>query len=305
MDIVREFEQKITTGKKLRREKVLNLSMEYKQRIEEYKMKNGKPLKFSTITSRLSNLNMIVKSRYPEFYEYISKQVLPDRDEKKKQMKERLEKNVKRLSDREEFDYDEYIRIIDSLRTSKNYWDLVVLAIMTAGRRPTEIIARGSFEELKDDPHHVMFSGQLKKRRERDRKSFKIPILHITASEFIKLITKIRRMKSYSHLANTEVASRTNAYTNKRLRGIFERDLTCKTLRSVYAYIAYRLYGDDKISEIVYGAKILGHNDLDTNTFAQSYNHIFVTGIEPKAKVINKENVVNLLEELEKAIEKL
>jgi integrase len=119
-------------------------------------------------------------------------------------------------------------------------------------------------------------------------------------------------MKDYSKFANTGVASRTNAYTNKRLRKIFERssaagdrDLTCKTLRSVYAYIAYRLYGDDKISEILYGAKILGHNDLDTNTFAQSYNHIFVKGIEPKSKTSNKEVVKGLIEELSEAVDKL
>ena len=67
--------------------------------------------------------------------------------------------------------------------------------------------------------------------------------------------------------------ARTNAYVNKAIRNALDRDVTSETIRCIYAYIAYRLYGNPRISEPIYCSKILGHKG-SPNVFVNNYNRI-------------------------------
>ena len=87
-------------------------------------------------------------------------------------------------------------------------------------------------------------------------------------------------MKNYQNETNAFIASRTNAYVNKAVRIALNRDdVTSETVRCIYAYIAYHLYGNPRISEPIYCSKIFGHKG-NPNVFVNNYNRIFISGIE-------------------------
>ena len=86
------------------------------------------------------------------------------------------------------FTYDEIKIAIDTLKSSDDYYKLVVCVLLATGRRSSEVIARGIFERSKIT-HHVLFSGQLKTGDEK-REAYDIPVLGITPQSLIKLVEK-------------------------------------------------------------------------------------------------------------------
>jgi hypothetical protein len=204
---------------------------------------------------------------------------VPDRKEKKSQIQERNNFNIERLTNRQEFTYKEITDTIKKFKNSSNYYQLVVCILLATGRRSTECIARGNFEKSKT-PHHISFSGQLKAKYE-VREAYEIPVIGMSPTNLISLVDKIREMKDFSDKSNEFIASRTNAYVNKAIVDAFDtkdRHVTSETLRCVYAYISYRLYGNPKISEAVYGSKILGHVGT-AHTFLDNYSRVVVSGV--------------------------
>ena len=270
--IEKEFEEKLS-AKKLSDSQVVALVKSYHTKIEE----SG--LAQNTRFTKMSRLNVAVKNLYPHLYETVKKFNIPPRKEKKSQIQERNKFNIERLTNRQEFTYDEIINAINTLKKSEDYYKLVVCILLSTGRRATEVIARGNFEKSKT-PHHISFSGQLKTKDE-VREAYDIPVLGMTPNALISLVDKIRNMKDYSDKSNEFIASRTNAYVNKAIVDAFDtkdRHVTSETLRCVYAYISYRLYGNPKISEAVYGSKILGHVGT-AHTFLDNYSRVFVSGV--------------------------
>ena len=117
----------------------------------------------------------------------------------------------------------------------------------------------------------------------------------------IALVDKIREMKDFSDKSNEYIASRTNTYVNKAIVDDFDtknRHVTSETLRCVYAYISYRLYGNPKISEAIYGSKILGHVGT-AHTFLDNYNRVFVSGIKSNEKTEESEQKISSQEIIE------
>ena len=104
--------------------------------------------------------------------------------------------------------------MIDTLKSSQNYYELVVCILLATGRRSDEVIARGEFNPSKL-AHHVLFSGQVKSREEQ-REAYDIPVIGLTPKNLIQLVQKIRNMKNYSNEDNMYIASRTNAMLIKQ-----------------------------------------------------------------------------------------
>jgi hypothetical protein len=283
MTIERDFEEKLSS-KKLSDAQVVALVKSFHKKIEESGFAQN------TRFSKFSRINIIVKKYYPLLYETVKKFNIPDRKEKKSQIEERNKFNLQRLENREEFTYKEIINAINTLKTSEDYYKLVTCALLSTGRRATEIIARGNFEKSKIN-HHLLFSGQLKTKEEK-REPYDIPILGMSLNALITLIEKIIEMKDFSEEYNEFIASRTNAYLNREITKLFDtkyRHVTSETLRCLYAFIAYRLYGNPKVSEVVYGSKVLGHIGT-THTFSDNYNRVSVSGVgEERIEELRKE----------------
>lgn len=300
MTLESEFEKEVSK-KKLTNEQVIALVKIYHNKIEN----SG----FATNTrfTKMSRVNMITKRLFPNLYSEVVKFNIPNRVEKKSAIKQTNECNKKRLENRQEFSYSEIIDDIDTLKTSQDYYKLVVCILLATGRRSVEVIARGEFKPSKL-AHHVSFGGQVKSREEQ-RESYDIPVIGLTPQELIKLVEKIRKMKDYSDKDNIFIASRTNAYVNRAIVAILDkkdRHTTSETIRCIYAYIAYRLYGNPRVSEPIYCAKILGHKG-SPNVFVNNYNRVFVEGIksnlgseESEQKISSQEIIEFLQEELAK-----
>ena len=169
--------------------------------------------------------------------------------------------------------------------------------LLATGRRSSEVIARGEFRKSKL-ANHVLFSGQLKTHEEK-RESYDIPVIGLTPQTLIRLVEKIRNMKNYSNKTNAFIASRTNAYVNRAIEKVFGRHITSETIRCIYAYIAYRLFSNPKISEPAYCSKILGHKG-SPNVFTNNYNRIVVSGIKSNQSEDTRETIEVLRKELDK-----
>ena len=289
MTLESDFEKEVSK-KKLTNEQVIALVKIYHKKIEE----SG----FATNTkfTKLSRINMVVKRLYGErLYAEVLKFNVPNRAEKKAQIEERNEFNMQRLQDRQEFTFDEIMNAIKTLKSSQDYYQLVVCVLLSTGRRSTEVIARGNFERS-DIAHHVLFSGQLKTGDEK-REAYDIPVIGLTPQTLIRLVAKIRGMKDYYNETNAFIASRTNAYVNRAISTAIDkpdRHVTSETIRCIYAYIAYRLYGNPRISEAVYCSNILGHIGTP-HTFVDNYNRVFVSGI--KSNLDTGEETIEVLRE--------
>jgi hypothetical protein len=281
--IEQEFEKEISS-KKLSDKQVVALVKIYHDKIESSNLAEN------TRFTKFSRINIIVKKYYPHLYEQVKSFNVPKRAEKKLAIEERNKFNLQRLENRQEFSYKEILDNIKNLKDSENYYQLVTCALLSTGRRATEVVARGVFEPS-DEPHCVKFSGQLKSKDD-VREAYEIPVIGMSPNALIALVAKIREMKDFSDKTNEYIASRTNAFINKAIADDFdtkERHVTSESLRCVYAFVAYRLYGNPKISEAVYGSKILGHVGT-AHTFLDNYSRVFVEGVgEETMEVLRKQ----------------
>ena len=188
---------------------------------------------------------------------------------------------------------------IKTLKESQDYYKLVTCIALRLADENAEIIARGDFEPSLL-PHRVLFSGQTKVHDGEQRDAYDIPVIGLTPENLIRMVTKIRGMKNYSDKDNMFIASRTNAYLNRAIASVLgkiNRHVTSETIRCIYAYIAYRLYGNPSISEPAYCAKILGHKG-NPNVFTNNYNRVFVSGIN--SNIESEDTTETLREELAK-----
>ena len=284
MTVEAEFEKEVS-NKKLSDSQVVALVKVYKKKIEE----SG----FATNTkfTKLSRVNMVVKTLYPHLYTEVLKFNVPNRQQKKSQIKERNEFNMNRIENRQEFTFEEIMNDIEKLKHSENYYELVVCILLCTGRRSVEVIARGEFKPSKL-AHYVLFSGQVKSREEQ-REAYDIPVIGITPQILIQLVKKIRGIRNYDNETNEFIASRTNAYVNRAITSVLDkrdRHCTSETCRCIYAFIAYRLYANQiSISEPAYCAKILGHKG-NPNVFTNNYNRIYCSGV-PNSNIESEDTI--------------
>lgn len=296
MTIEAEFEKQVSS-KKLSDAKVVTLVKSYHKRIEESDFTQN------TRFTKMSRINMIVKRLYPHLYTEVLRFNVPEKSEKKSAIEERNEFNMNRLENRQEFTFNEIMNAIKTLKDSDNYYELVVCILLATGRRSVEVIARGNFEPS-ELAHHILFSGQTKTGDEK-RDAYDIPVIGITPQILIRLVKKIRNMKNYIDKSNMFISSRTNGYLNKEIVNVLdkpERHVTSETIRCIYAFIAYRLYGNPRISEPVYCSKILGHKGTP-HVFVDNYNRVFVSGIKSNLELEvpeEKETIEILREEIDK-----
>lgn len=104
---------------------------------------------------------------------------------------------IERLGNDREIDPDKYLEVTGKLLESENSNELAVGIIASTGRRPHEILARAKFIPLTDEPYHVLFSGQGKKRGLQPM--FKIATLY-PADYIIKCLSKLRHQRSIKQL---------------------------------------------------------------------------------------------------------
>jgi TolA-binding protein len=105
---------------------------------------------------------------------------------------------IDRLSDGgQEVDPDGYLEVASRLIVSDNPHEIASGLIAVTGRRPHEILWRGSFYPVEGEEHQLMFEGQGKKRG--DKPVFKIGSL-LPANYVIQRLADLRRVDSLEAL---------------------------------------------------------------------------------------------------------
>ena len=191
-----------------------------------------------------------------------------------------------RLENRKPIDPVRYINTATKLLASKNAHEIAVGLIAVSGRRPTEIIARGSFAIDSDLPdtyrsgYYVRFNGQLKKRGEASE--YRIGLL-IPAIMFLEIFERFRKMPESvemlelieSELAkgksegqiNRDIDRRRNGSLNTVVRKHFdfielregEKFINCTTFRATYARLITDRDCPKTMSDLLWASRMLGH----------------------------------------------
>ena len=175
-------------------------------------------------------------------------------------------------------------QILSSLKNSdKRRWRHVVWALMLAtGRRPSEILCTGEFEDAGDD-YQVLFSGQLQKHGE-ESAPYPIPVLvpakyvvagmkwlekngkrdcDTPAQVNIKYANALSERVKELNLQTFKVQEGTWSYTGNGK----EKSLNnSQILRHVYSLICSQIFKNTQPLQ-AYLAAILGHKAISTNKY--------------------------------------
>ncbi|PZO42319.1 MAG: hypothetical protein DCF15_22925, partial [Phormidesmis priestleyi] len=168
---------------------------------------------------------------------------------------------------------------------SDDYRKVAAAIILLTGRRPTEILKSGNFNQV--NRYQVEFTGQLKSRG----KSETYPIYCLCRSHLlIDAFTRFRRtanIKTLQGEENTAVDSRLNATINKAVRQIFgevlrsplgDEQLSATNLRAAYINIAYYLFGVPEESIGSFAEDFLGHQNTSSAASYEDYYCVAADG---------------------------
>lgn len=170
------------------------------------------------------------------------------------------------------------LKLADKMLDADSYTSVAWGLALLTGRRATEVLLRGSFE-LADD-NHVMFSGQLKKRKGTQKAPYIIPTL-APAKRVIKALRRLRAMPEtsifktdseyrgmdYDEL-NKAVNQRSSGVLNAKAKRLMnDKQEVFKNTRGIYArYTSDTVRGTGQwsgLNEDEFLKAILGHESTD------------------------------------------
>lgn len=215
-----------------------------------------------------------------------------------------------RLENQQEIPVTEYLETTTRLLQSNDPHELAIGLIGASGRRPIEILARGSFTLESNLPDHlkpgyfVNFRGQAKKREydvpEEERTEYRIGVL-IPAKSFLQAFDRFQAMPESKELAEfvkTESEKGTdpekiNATIDDRrgnsLRRVVQRnflslpkrqkdtELNPKALRAVYVALITERDCPKNINRLLWASRAVGHFVDSSKVSDRDLNHLVTT----------------------------
>ncbi|NEP01365.1 MAG: hypothetical protein F6K58_22460 [Symploca sp. SIO2E9] len=180
---------------------------------------------------------------------------------------------------------DKYQQTIELLLDSWDYRELAVGLIAATGRRMSEILSTGNFNQI--GQFEADFEGQLKaKGEERKYSAFTL----VESAKVVDGVLRLRRMheiKEMKHWNLAEIDSGKNSTVNSQVKKYFgeliepphgEKDLSSKNLRAAYAAIAIYLFCPSNHSESLFIKERLGHASDATASNYEDYQVVDVNG---------------------------
>ncbi len=170
----------------------------------------------------------------------------------------------------------EYQERIEGLLKSRDWRELAASLIAATGRRPSEILRNGEFEQVRQ--FEVSFSGQVKTRGQK-RQAY-VTFTLIESAKVLDALARLRKLPEIKRLKTKTLAqmdSGTNSTLNRIVRESFETlldppcgeaQLSAKNLRASYAAIAIHLFCSWKQSPNQFISERLGHvNDVAATNY--------------------------------------
>lgn len=215
-----------------------------------------------------------------------------------------------RLENQQEIPVNDYLETTTRLLQSNDAHELAVGLIAASGRRPIEILARGSFTHPEKLPKYLKpeyflnFKGQAKKREydtpEDERTEYRIGVL-VPAQSFLSAFEKFRSMpesKELMEFLKTETEKGTepeqiNAHIDDRrgnsLRRVVQREfltlpkrqkdteLNPKALRAVYVNLITERDCPKNINRLLWASRAIGHFVDNSNVSDRDLMHLVTT----------------------------
>lgn len=225
------------------------------------------PIAFSTQCVYYAGSNTMVNELLGSAARSITRTILmTDRTKKKAHMAQCRDKNMAALQGRAvTLRKTDYFAILDALKRSDNYYDMISCCIMATGRRPTEITRTGEFTAVSsetisqpalipaksavaaklgtatprvhvvDTKQMVWFKGQLKRRgpndgdepEVREDECVLMPVLGMSPGELIAKMAELRARHDFSNKCNREAIEVTATGICRALRRAFALHYGC------------------------------------------------------------------------------
>lgn len=212
---------------------------------------------------------------------------------------------VAQQQDLRPIDPDEILDIAETVlreADTRPVFQVAAALIPVTGRRPYEIGCRANFYPGRARSNFfayakgytVIFSGQAKTRGAKNAQTgpYEIPVL-LDPRLVMNAFKTMRRRYPFERIKSNVAFNRyVGKEINSAARQLFHDatqhrlSLTAKSLRDVYLAIALRWYRPESVTDNAFGARILGHAELDTQT-VQAYRKMYIIG-EKRDTVIEK-----------------
>jgi hypothetical protein len=174
------------------------------------------------------------------------------------------QKLQERQLDRKFIDHPE--RVVEraaELLKSKHWYDLAVGLAVATGRRLTEVLKTGSYQQK--TIYTMTFKGQLK-RKDKELKLFEIPTL-VEGDLVFSAWERLRKSLDCSILAKEQISSKygpivvdaAQRHFAELIPARLDGDLYTHLFRAVYGRIACHYYARPQTSDLLYMATIYGH----------------------------------------------
>ncbi len=159
---------------------------------------------------------------------------------------------------------------------------LAVALILCSGRRPVELFKNAQFKVASKDT--LLFMGQAKQKGGAVKDEFEIPLVHVSAKEFMAAFEKFRKLtiaRGYDKLTNVQLNGRLGKDLSSTARKVLQNDdITFYSCRGIYGQSVLESKHAKNMDTQVLLAKILGH-DSDDLISAMSYESVILTDKAP------------------------
>lgn len=158
--------------------------------------------------------------------------------------------------------------------------ELIVALCIASGRRLGEIASpRSHFWAMaRGYEHGVMFSGQLKQTKLKPLPPYAIPIIGVSAPQFLDGIKNLRSRQEHDlvHKTQSDISSLYQSNARKYLKAELPVFRKIHELRAFYAACVFRAFDWKRLSEPRVVMYILGHQNMN---FFVNYNSVQLSGL--------------------------
>jgi integrase len=243
--------------------------------------------KINTLARKFTILREAIKSKHEGELVIQSDRLMGiGQEESKKRntaIKTKSEDKAKNRGLADQYDLKDVHDAIDTCVRESDYAYKAALVCLCVGSRLIEVLKTSKYE-LSPTDGNIIVSGLAKARNNIDKEPIDKPVLRVKSQVILDAVKTVRDAigDDIKDLTNEQIASKLDAYVNRRVRKLFVIDTKAHTLRYIYANVAFQIYGIPlKIPETFYVQRVLGHEDATTSL---TYQKIWVK-IENIAKI--------------------
>jgi hypothetical protein len=192
-------------------------------------------------------------------------------DRTKERNKAYVKKVEKKNVEQTLVDKDKVISVLEKIKGSNNFIDMVIFLQLTIGGRLIDILKVYNLSPVKNNKNKVKVTGSAKSRGK--LKEVIKPILFYDYEDIKEKLDDVRYaidFETSKSIPNDRLTNKYFARINRKIAKLFDRKLTSQDLRKIYGNLSYTLYAPKNMSLTGWLKKILLHESLTTSLSYQT-----------------------------------